>query len=248
MQEYKLYHFKKIDNTINQAKKLIEQSVSFPAIVIADEQEKGKGKGSRVWFSPKGNLYFSLVKPLHREKISNLQQLSFITALTIAQILHDLGVEKSDIQFKWPNDVLLKGKKVSGILLENYTNEAGEEFLIISIGINILKYPDHVLFPATCIKDHVHFKLDFNDFLSLFYNLFDISYIEWIENGFIAFKQQWLKQAYKLNEKIVIYENRDKEEVIFRGLDDYGALLVETVQGKVKSVYSADIMESIVRS
>jgi len=130
---FKILRFKTVDSTNEIAKKLAEENAEEGTVIVAEHQTCGKGRYERVWFSPKGGLWFSIIL---RPKIdpSESFKLSFLAALSVAKALNELYNLKAEI--KWPNDILINGRKVCGILSE--TNIKGEKlnFIILGIGVN----------------------------------------------------------------------------------------------------------------
>ncbi|MEM4650062.1 MAG: biotin--[acetyl-CoA-carboxylase] ligase, partial [Candidatus Bathyarchaeia archaeon] len=113
--EFKILWFKTVDSTNNIAKKLAEEGFEEGTIIVAETQTKGRGRYRRTWFSPKGGLWFSII--LRPEMSPNeVFKLNFLTTLSIVKAINDLYNLKAEI--KWPNDVLINGKKVCGVLNE----------------------------------------------------------------------------------------------------------------------------------
>ncbi len=132
----KIYHFKKVTSTNDAAKEIALQG-ERDFVVVADEQTKGKGRMSREWLSPIGGLYFSVVtkkNPL----------LPLISGVSVASSLKNFGLNP---EIKWPNDVMIKNKKISGVLIECF-----KDYCIVGIGVNINVSP---LETATSIKDEI---------------------------------------------------------------------------------------------
>lgn len=130
----KIYHFKKVSSTNNVAKE-IAMSHERDFVVVADEQTKGKGRMGREWLSPPGGLYFSVVTKKN-------PMLPLVSGVSVAYSLKKFGLFP---RIKWPNDVMIKNKKISGILIECF-----DDFAVIGVGVNINKTP---LETATSIKD-----------------------------------------------------------------------------------------------
>ncbi|MGB9598281.1 MAG: biotin--[acetyl-CoA-carboxylase] ligase [Minisyncoccales bacterium] len=125
--------YKKVSSTQKKLKELIEKNKAKDWLVcLSEEQEAGKGKGQRNWFSPKGGLYFSVLLP--QSCLDDVQTLTFLSAFVVAKILkEDFNLEPF---IKLPNDVYLGSKKVCGILTENFFKGRELLFSIIGIGLN----------------------------------------------------------------------------------------------------------------
>lgn len=114
-------------------------------VVVADAQTKGKGKPGRSWFSPKGNLYFSaVVKPYRNPR--DLSPITLLAALAARSAV--VGLTKLPVVIKWPNDLLVQGKKIGGVLAERV--QSGH--IIIGIGINLNNVPAEVKRTATSLR------------------------------------------------------------------------------------------------
>ena len=148
-------YFDSIGSTNNEALAWGASGAKDLSLVIADEQTAGRGRLDRKWFTPKGTaLAFSLIlRPTEQEK-SHLTRVVGLAALAIADSLRTRGLVA---QIKWPNDVLLNGRKVAGILVESVWSGEEVDCLVIGIGINVLKdavpSEDLLQFPATSLEE-----------------------------------------------------------------------------------------------
>ena len=134
-----LRHFKEIDSTNEEARRLAAAGVQGPLWILADRQSKGRGRRGREWHSLAGNLYATLLlNPVSR--IAQCAQLSFVAALAVGDLVAryaPLAVP----ELKWPNDVLADGRKIAGILLETSGMDAGApDWLAIGFGVNLVWY------------------------------------------------------------------------------------------------------------
>lgn len=127
-----LHYYPSLTSTMEAAKKVAGEEVAEGTVVIADEQTSGRGRLGRAWLSPKGSLAMSVIlKP----SVSSLPQLVMISSLAVVRAIRKVaGLEA---QIKWPNDVLIKEKKVCGILIESEVKGDRVNFAIIGIGVNV---------------------------------------------------------------------------------------------------------------
>lgn len=127
-----LHYYPSLTSTMDTARKAAKEGAAEGTVVIANTQTAGRGRLGRAWLSPKGSLSMSLIlKP----SLDNLPQLIMIASLAVVRAIKEVaGLET---QIKWPNDVLIKGKKVCGILIENEVKGDKVDFAIIGIGINV---------------------------------------------------------------------------------------------------------------
>ena len=136
--KFKIFKFKSVTSTNDIALNLIQEEKKETGCVYADTQTKGRGTYGRKWISEEGNLFGTLFFPL-RNKYPAFNEFSIINPVIISSVIGNY-CEKENISFKWPNDVLLNGKKICGILQELIISNS-KKFLIIGIGINIISHP-----------------------------------------------------------------------------------------------------------
>ncbi len=135
---YTVFRFKEIDSTNDCAKRMVEENVPFPFVVLSDEQTKGRGRSGRNFFSPKGGFYYTYTfeAKVGLEKYYESIPLTIIAAVATANAVEK--VAKVTTSIKWVNDILLDGKKVGGILTEGIFGNQGEPRAVaIGIGINL---------------------------------------------------------------------------------------------------------------
>ncbi len=193
-------------------------------VVMAETQTAGKGRYGRTWQSPKGNLYMSLVLP---DLGKNTAFIPFLTGLVVSDSLPEFNVS-----LKWPNDVLLDGKKVAGILVERQSGK-----VIIGIGVNIVSNPEeNVLYPTTnlegCLRPMTLAKrilLQYNTLLTL---------LE--KKGFKTIRERWLKSAKGLGKTMTIHLPDMEVTGVFKGIDKTGALLLKTSK-KTQKITVGDV-------
>ncbi len=188
-------------------------------IIQAKTQTAGRGRRGRSWISENGNLFFSLVLEFD---IKNIGSLVLISALSIAQTLEKLTQNKS-IKLKWPNDVLLNGAKLSGILLE----KGDGEYIIVGIGVNIVSSPkNNMLYKATSLsEENIHISAD--EFLKRFLTEFNQNLDALKNNKLSQLRRDWLNRTIGLNEKVIIRQENTTKEGIFIGIDENMALLLQ---------------------
>jgi BirA family biotin operon repressor/biotin-[acetyl-CoA-carboxylase] ligase len=145
--------FDKLDSTSLEAKRLIARGGKGKHVIVAAEQLLGQGRSGNSWHSPQGNLYCSLVFD-HKHDLAKLSQISLVTSLSCFEVMQELGEASEPSLFprsfkiKWPNDLLLNGKKFCGILLQAFSqmDAASKEivnYLVIGIGINLISSPNN---------------------------------------------------------------------------------------------------------
>ncbi|MBT9170364.1 MAG: Bifunctional ligase/repressor BirA [Actinobacteria bacterium] len=123
-----------VGSTNDYARKLFQKGCAAGTVVVARRQIGGRGRRGRSWSSPEGGLWFSLILPCRPED-SSVHKVPLIISLSVAQAVEERCGVKTEL--KWPNDVLIGGKKIAGILIERGTRDTGEEALLVGIGINV---------------------------------------------------------------------------------------------------------------
>ncbi|NQU59466.1 MAG: biotin--[acetyl-CoA-carboxylase] ligase [Rhodospirillales bacterium] len=223
---YKLITLEHIDSTNEEAKRLAQDGAPEGVVVWAKEQSAGRGRRGRSWESGPGNLYCSiLLRPdCHAFKA---MQLSFVAALAMTEAVSSVLPKGAFVNCKWPNDVLVEGRKVSGILLESQTIPlGGMEWLIIGAGLNIKSFPDDVEFPATSLLREGANKVTVERMLETFCLRFWAGYVMWKNLGFQPTRKAWLRRAAWLGKEISVRLEHETLKGEFKALDSDGALIL----------------------
>ena len=148
----KKFVFKNVNSTNDIAIKIIKSSKNKSGIVIANNQKKGRGRYGKKWISYKGNLFVSFFYELKNINLS-LPTLTKVNCLLVKKLL--TKYYKKKIVYKKPNDLLVNKKKISGILQENISI-LGKKFLIVGIGINLVKNPKLINYPTTNLLELIN--------------------------------------------------------------------------------------------
>lgn len=205
MATYKLISFDKIPSTQTYAHELITTGRAVDrTVVMADAQSAGRGRYRRPWVSHHGNLYVSFI--YHVEDRD--PRLSYLVAVAIAETLLSFGITPS---IKWPNDILIDGKKVSGVLIEY-----AKHFVVVGIGINIKTNPTTLNYQTTKLNDYA--DVSRQDLLARLMKSLD----KWLERDFAAVQKRWTDLAAGLNKTI---RHRGFEAELI-GINEDGALIL----------------------
>ena len=141
-----------VGSTNDEAKARAQAGAAHGTVVTASEQTAGRGRDGRTWASPPGNLYASLIlRPA--VALREAAALSLAAALALGDGLDMLVPLNTTIAFKWPNDVLVNGRKIAGILLEAEASDAALDFLVIGLGVNCAHHPDATTTRATDLRE-----------------------------------------------------------------------------------------------
>jgi BirA family transcriptional regulator, biotin operon repressor / biotin---[acetyl-CoA-carboxylase] ligase len=224
---FKLITYDTVDSTNEEAKRLARDGVPDGVVVWAKEQSSGTGRRGRKWTSEIGNLYFSI---LLRPKCSAFKamQLSFLASLCIAESITDVLPETAIVNCKWPNDVLVEERKISGILLESQSTPQGNtDWMVIGIGLNVRSFPKDVEFPATSlINEGAKNDISAEIMLELFSHRFLSNYKIWKEMGFKPIREAWLCRVAWLGKKIIVHLEHETLVGEFKALDKDGTLIL----------------------
>ena len=156
--KFKIFRFKKVDSTNNSAIRIIKNSNINYGMVVANEQKRGRGQYGKKWISYKGNLFVSFFYKLDHLTVS-LKQITKINCLLVKKLLSIYYKKK--IIFKKPNDLLINKKKICGILQEKIS-KLNKSYLIVGIGINLIKNPNLKNYPTTNLNDLLNKKVSKN--------------------------------------------------------------------------------------
>ena len=193
-------------------------------VVMAETQTAGRGRYGRTWQSPKGNLYMSLVLP---DLGKNNAYIAFLTAVAVADSLPGFNVA-----LKWPNDVLLSGRKLAGILIEK-----GQDKLVVGIGVNVMISPEEgVLYPTANLEGRLRPMTLAKRILLQYNTLLDLLN----KKGFKEIRKRWLNYAWGLRKPISIHLADAEFQGIFKGIDAKGALLLKQ-KSKIRTLHVGDV-------
>lgn len=240
---YHLRHFAEIDSTNDEAKRLAAAGEAGPVWIVAERQTAGRGRRGRAWVSPTGNLMCTLML---RPECSPAKagELAFAAGLA----LHDAATQllphfpSTKITLKWPNDLLVSGKKASGILLESESDgRSNVSWLAIGIGLNLAHFPTDTPYPATCLGDEGGMVPSVADALTALSKGFDRWYCRWQKDGFAALREAWLYRAHGVGGPIIARLSDEEVSGTFEGIERDGALRLRLANGSVRLIAAGDV-------
>jgi BirA family biotin operon repressor/biotin-[acetyl-CoA-carboxylase] ligase len=231
-------------STNSDAFRLAETGADEGTTVIADAQSGGKGRRGRAWSSPTGvNLYCSVIL---RPSIMphEAPQLTFLSAVAVARAIEVTTALKPEI--KWPNDVLINGRKVAGLLNEMSAETDGINFVILGIGVNLNMtsdlFPADLRTPSTSILLSQGFPINRARFAAVMLGELDHLYSDFIQHGFGPVRDEWQQRCNAKGREVVVSEgNVETVRGMFHGIDGDGALLVRFPEGAVERILSGDV-------
>ena len=240
-----LHYFPTIDSTNTYAAQLARAGAGAGTTVIADAQSGGKGRLGRSWVSPPGvNLYLSVIlRP--SVPAGAAPQLNLLAAVAVADTVAEVCQLIPAI--KWPNDVLVAGKKVCGTLAEMQT-EAGElRAVILGIGVNInaplSAFPEELREKASSLLLVSGRTVERNIFTASLLTHLERYYVLWLEQGFSALRTAWESYASSfIGKQVVVAATEGAVTGVALGLDDQGALLLRSAtEAKVHRLLAGDV-------
>lgn len=231
-------------STNGDAFRLAEQGAAEGTVVLADTQSGGKGRMGRLWSSPPGvNLYCSIIL---RPAIMPYEapQLTFLSAVAVARSIERISAIAPEI--KWPNDVLIKGRKIAGLLNEMSAETDAVNFVILGIGVNLNmtaeQFPDDLRHPATSILLESGRPVGRSGFCAIMLNELDRLYADFRTHGFGPVREEWQRRCNAHGRELSVSDGGS--EVVrgmFAGIDGSGALLVSGADGAISKILSGDV-------
>jgi BirA family transcriptional regulator, biotin operon repressor / biotin---[acetyl-CoA-carboxylase] ligase len=236
-------YFQEIDSTNTMAYRLALDGAPEGVVVVADTQTKGKGRLSRVWHSPSGtNVYASMIlRPQIAPAMAS--QITLMAGVAVAELFS--GYCPEGVSIKWPNDVLIRGKKACGILTEMKTSAAGIDFIILGIGLNVNMnredFDPSLRDSATSLKMEAGSINDRLDVISKLLDFIDEWYKIFLRAGFIGLRDTWMRHADILGKRIKVVFKDEIQTGIVNGVDDDGTILMMGENGVIQRVIAGDV-------
>jgi len=240
-----LKFFQVTDSTNQVLKKMAAQNAPEGTVVISDMQSAGRGRRGKAWSSSPGlGIWMSiLLRPnLHP---SSVQTLTLAASVAVMQALEPFGIE--GIGIKWPNDILIKGKKVCGILTELSAEAEKVDWVIIGIGLNVnhskSDFPDDISSLATSLKINVKNEtlLDRSVIAAAIIDEMEKVYRCFIEKGSAWVVREWKKYNITLGKRIKIINHQGETNAEAIDITEDGRLVVKDENGKEYELYSGEI-------
>jgi len=235
--------FDEIDSTNAEARRLAEAGEFGPLWITASRQTAGRGRRGRSWETGSGNLAATLLLTLEKAP-AEAALISFVTALAVADLAADY-VPPSLVQLKWPNDVMVAGRKVSGVLIESGRAVGDHLWLAVGCGVNLKTPPDAAERPATAFAEHLKgdiaapptpaealekLSLHFQHWLAV-----------WDRQGVGAVLDAWALRAQGMGERCTARLDHETVEGVAEGLDPDGALRLRLSDGSIRRITAGDV-------
>ncbi|MBT9130967.1 MAG: Bifunctional ligase/repressor BirA [candidate division WS2 bacterium] len=197
----KIIWLEEVDSTNNYAKKLIENGEEEGTMVLARKQTRGRGREDRNWISPEGGLYLSLIlKPPF--PVKELSMMTLLTAVVVLEAIEKLTGFRC--QVKWPNDLLLEGRKVCGVLTESKVVGEAIEYVVVGVGVNVNNNMEelstNLQYPATSLQEKLGYEVEISMVLREIILSFNKNYKLTLREGWSVILKKWKENLYPVGE------------------------------------------------
>lgn len=242
MENKKIIYYKQLDSTNTEIARLAAVGATHGTVVVSDAQTAGKGRRGRGWESPAGeNIYMSIL--LRPDCVPDkAPMLTLVMAYSVAQALKKWGF--LDVQIKWPNDLILSGKKICGILTEMRLKGMEIDYVVVGVGINVNtnEFPKEIKDTATSLYMESGRVIDRENMIESVVSYFDKSYGQFLETMDLSF----LKEAYNnmlvnVGKEVRVLEPEYEYTAYAQGINSEGELVVRTVEGEEKRIYAGEV-------
>lgn len=238
-----LIFLREVGSTNNFAKELASDGVVEGTVAIAEEQTAGRGRLGREWVSPRGGLYFSVVlRP--KLKAGEAVRLVFVAELSVVEVLRELYGLKAET--KWPNDVLVNGRKVCGILAEMKTKGENVNFVVLGIGVNAnfdvkKALPGKLWESVASLQNELGRKVGLEELLRALLEKLDCIYEQFLKEGFSPVLEKWKNYAGFLGHQVEVASETEKLRGLALDVDYEGALVLRFEDGTMNRVFVGDL-------
>jgi len=236
-----VYVFEEIDSTSQWVVERLSAGSVCTVLCVAETQKKGRGRSGRLWQSPAySNIYMSF-SYLADIELKNIAATSLVVGLAITRVFKNLGI--SGVTLKWPNDILLRGKKLAGVLIEAKT--VGQQlYLVVGIGINV-RNPEGFNVDSELGWEDLSAEglglADRSRIIAMVYDECEKLMSSFVANGFAMLKKEWeAVDEYAGKDVVVMDQNTVIATGMGSGVDDYGCLLIKK-DNTVKKVVCGDV-------
>lgn len=237
-----LYVYNEVKSTNTVAKFLAMNGAENGTVVISEKQTDARGRSGKSWESPLGGIWLSIILQPNVH-YSKLPLITLATGVAVAKAIERTGITSSEI--KWPNDIMLHGKKVCGILTEAVTKFNTIENVIIGVGIDanidISDFPEELQDGTTTLADELGRKEDENTLIRIFLEEFEKISELFNNERFEEILKEWRKRSYSIGKIVEVREPFNKNyDAYVLGISREGALVVEKIDGTLEKVISGE--------
>lgn len=206
-------------------------------VLQALTQTGGRGRHGNKWEAPMGNIYMSLLLRPDCE-LAKAGEVAFVIAVALSNTLDRyIDPDKHRKALKWPNDILIDGLKISGILLETNITEGRLDGLVVGIGLNVFQAPELAVHLHQVAKEPVYV----NKVRDCLLEEIEKAYQQWQEDGFASIREKWLQEAYGIGKPMTARLPDISYEGVFEGLSEDGSLLLKEEDGSIRSIHAGEV-------
>ncbi|MCM1467288.1 MAG: biotin--[acetyl-CoA-carboxylase] ligase [Alistipes sp.] len=238
----KTVFFEEVDSTNNVAKKMAEDGAPHGSLVIAENQNAGKGRRGRSWSSPEGTGIWMTFILRPRIEPQAASMLTLVAAMAVRKaVFRETGLETV---IKWPNDLVAGGKKICGILTEMSAEPEQINYVAVGVGINanIRKFPDEISGVATSLLLETGKKADRSKLVAAYGNAFEEYYDRFMEKGNLELlKEEYNGYLANFGNQVKILDPAGEFTGISGGINDFGELLVTDGEGRKRTIRSGEV-------
>jgi BirA family biotin operon repressor/biotin-[acetyl-CoA-carboxylase] ligase len=235
-----IFVYEDIPSSNIKATELAQQGAEQGTLIITKIQKRGKGRFNRLWESPEGGLYLSIIlKPNCTPDKTTL--LPLLTSIVVSKTI---DIYASSSKIKWPNDVLLNGKKIAGILLESEVIKNKVEYVILGIGINLNTNTNlltkDVRLISTSLSEEIGKNIDYYCFIKKLLKNFNKYYKIFCNENFDLIIKEWKNQSDTIGKRVNIKTSTEQLTGEVIDIDQSGFLILNTNKGKQRKITSGD--------
>lgn len=231
-----IYYFESVSSTMDVARELADRGAAEGTAVIAGIQKTGRGRLGRSWLTPKGSLAVSIILKPPQER---LRYLPAISSLAVLQAIKNFGIAA---RIKWPNDVLIEGRKVSGILIENAMEAETIRYSIVGIGINVnfnsAEYPE-IARISTGIAEHLKAEISVAEVAFHLLSELEVLYIKTKDMGRVT--DNWLNNMETIGKRIRVNTGNAIKDGIAESVNAEGNLILRLDDGSAVEIIAGDV-------
>ncbi|MCC6446507.1 MAG: biotin--[acetyl-CoA-carboxylase] ligase [Armatimonadetes bacterium] len=239
-----LFTFESVASTQEVARAMIAQGAADGTVVLASEQTEGRGRLGRRWVAPKGTAILASILVRPALPLREFWQLSFVAAWAAAEAI--AFMTDASVQVKWPNDILIDGKKVAGILIEVVPEGPGGPWAVIGIGINVNAppeaFPPDLLTPATSLLEAQGRAMPLQPLLKAVLEHFDRGMESLVSQGFESVLARWKTMEAFTGKPVRVVTPSGEVDGTALGVDDQGNLRVGRADGSEETILAGDVL------
>jgi BirA family biotin operon repressor/biotin-[acetyl-CoA-carboxylase] ligase len=232
-----------VGSTQDELRSLAEQGAPEGTLVIAEQQTSGRGRMGRAWVSPSGKGVWMSLLLRPTVPLPLTPQLTLLAAVALSRAI--TSVVPLEIGIKWPNDLLVDGRKISGILLESAAEDERLRYVVVGLGISVnldaQDYTEELLQKAISLKMAAGHAIPRSELIAAVLEQFEQLYTLYLEQGFAPIRSLWEARSVTLNRPATLLTPQGVIDGVPRSLDDMGGLKVELADGSFRTVYSAEV-------